>query len=203
MRAARLRVRHDTIAASSQRVPTESDTFALEHYLLSKWSDGDMTMKELTELSHVITRAGGQGVEKYTVDPSSSGRNHGRKLRSTLAIPSDIIDSLTFVKNEPIWDERLQQRVCVDFPLRLPHDALTLDHSMEPESYNISRIDEDDWRVDSFMTHPVTLKYGYMHTIPIGFYTDKVSYAKQKIVFAIQLWLYVETVSKNMFCHTN
>lgn len=59
MRAARKRAR--AAADAEVHTPTDSDKFVSKHRLLTEWVDGEMTMKDVTELAHYITRAGGQG----------------------------------------------------------------------------------------------------------------------------------------------
>jgi len=196
MRAARKRVYGDIGRA---RVPTSDDIFALEEVLLSHWADGRISMKDLTELAHYITNAGGRGVEKYAADPKASGENHARRFREGVDLPHVISSSLTFVPNVPIWDEQNQKRELVSFPIRLPFDVLETDAVLEPDTYNIKRIDESDWKVDSFTKHEVTVRHGPDGTIPLGFYSDKVAYTKKKSFLRLSIGCLWKRAKKTCF----
>ena len=140
----------------------------------------------MSELAHYITQVGGLGVGHLAVDPNKRGENHAKLIRAKLDLPGFILNSLGFVAKVPIWDEQVQKRVRVDFPIRLPEDCIAVDLQLEPDTYDISKIDPDEWNVESFVGHPNARKYGIMRAKPTGFYTDKISYAKKDSFFDIQ-----------------
>ena len=175
MRAAKRRV--DGLHVKPK--PTEEDGLRLELNLLYKWCDGLITTKDLTEQAYYITRAGGRGVEHLTCNPNTCGHNSSRKFRTSVQIPTDFTDTLTQVKDVPIWNSDTETIDYIDYPLRLPSDVLMLDYKLYPDTYEITGVDPGDWDVPSLTEHPVTKEHGIRETIPIGFYTDKVAYTKR------------------------
>jgi hypothetical protein len=178
MRAAKRRLIDDgSGATTSQPIQHSADQLALRYFVLEMLADSLIDNKHLCQLSWLITKAGGIGLEDLGLDPKSKSANHAAKVRTRLNL--DLDRSVYVLHDVPQWDHERNARVLRDFCVRLPHELLEERYKIEPELYHTSAHDPDEWGVPSFLDHPLTRKYGAENVCNVGFYTDKVSYTKK------------------------
>ena len=84
------------VGEAIQHTPEE----ALLGHLLHKWGTGKLEDKELCELAHYITQAGGRGVNELAVRPGIAGYNHKRRIRTVLVDKKKL---LYFLDGVPMW----------------------------------------------------------------------------------------------------
>ena len=96
-------------------------SFNLRKRLLGDWVDGAPN-KTICEYAHLITQAGGKGVEDLAVDPKSAGDNFARSLNRALGL-TDLTDDC-FEVRIPMYDKMNDRRIIDWFPIRLPHEVV-------------------------------------------------------------------------------
>ena len=171
----------------------------LERQMLQRKVDGKLDDKDFTEFAFLITKAGGQGVEKYQVDPEAAGDNHARKFRMNVNIPREIQQTKIYIRDVPFWNGDKLERDHADFPVRLPDRLMEMDYELDKESWDIRKYDPDEWDYKGFMEHPVTLQNGYRNTKPIGFYTDKVAHTKNDSFLRFSIGLIWKKTTRTVF----
>ena len=74
------------IDSSDDEDDEDPAALALRRFVKKRWSSKSWSMKDVTELSFLVTAAGGRGRDDLTVDPTSLGENQARKVRGALSL---------------------------------------------------------------------------------------------------------------------
>ena len=77
-----------------------------------------------------------------------------------------------------MWDPVREKRVKKTIPIRLPLEALDHEFKLDPRAMRYADQDPDDRIFESYLTHPVTEKYGRQAVTPLRIYTDGVPVGK-------------------------
>ncbi len=140
-----------------------------------------MSADDLCVLSHLVTRAGGSGLEEFDIGPE--GRNttsHAqRHVKSILVNYDDVRQPNLFKLEVPMNEKRASIRLPGECDIRLPHEAI-IDGFGDIQADQVDSFWADN---PSFSTHPVVvdaLSSGWerKQIVPVSLYWDGVQYTK-------------------------
>ena len=108
--------------------PTGSDENNLEQLCVAKWCSSEWKCSDLTTLEHLVTKAGGRGIEHLALDPAKKGRNASRRVQHALDVEAQALRPHLYFVDTPVHDKSSNQRVYARLPMRLAHEALASLH---------------------------------------------------------------------------
>lgn len=79
-----------------------------------------------------------------------------------------------------MYDRRLDRRVEVQFPVRLPHEALHAHFTRTPREWDRNNLENVDWDFPAYTKHPLVRRHGNVGGI--GLYRDKVDVRFRRFV---------------------
>ena len=119
MRASRQRAYHaclaravpNAAAAAREDHRPDSSEQALEDFVVAKWCAGDWRNSDISELSYLVTKAHGRGLQHLALNPTSRGRNDSRKVQSGLDVSAPVVRKEMYFVDTPVRDKATDKRI--------------------------------------------------------------------------------------------
>lgn len=126
----------------------------MRRYLLKEWKEGGLPAKGVCTIAYLATAAGARGVGDLAMDPKKPGQHHADLIEKALGANKKNL----YKGRVPIWDKATNERIVVDFPVRLPHEAFAREFEANPDEFKVSE-DEVKELPKNFVEHPVTIAH--------------------------------------------
>lgn len=107
------------------------------------------------------------------MEPRQAALNASRHLTTTLGLAS--IDELLYNIEVPMYDKQSARNEPTTVPVALPHEILLRRYASHPQDFSPDGRDAAEWRVESYLTHPITQLHGE-RVVPLTFYSDSTPY---------------------------
>lgn len=149
------------------------DGAGLRRYVLGEWKTGVLTARQVCTIAYHSTNAGATGLEDLVMHPTSTHfAEHVTKAIGARA------ESTFYEVEIPMWDKVQEMRVMRPFHVNLPHDVMAREAELHPDEWDPTKHNEADFP-STLQTHPVRMTHGPAKTVPLGYDSDGVPYAKK------------------------
>lgn len=172
MRAARKRAAPVSSPNASAAHVSDDDTIpvdmspeeALQAFVVAKWCSGEWSNTDIVAVSHLVTQAGGHGLEALSQDPSKKGDNASRKVQRALGVHAGALHDQLYFVDAPCHDKSKDQRCVIRVPIRLAHEALSSQFDKDPLAFDVESHDPADFCTRSYQSHPIVQQHAWGDT---------------------------------------